>query len=91
MSTILKTLMVGTMFGIFVSSGVMAQGTGRGLVGTYCKAEIAKYCANVPHTAGAVPACLYQNKAKLSLPCLKALSNQGPGRGMGPGRGGRWR
>ena len=67
---------------------VLAQGTGQGLVGTYCKAEIAKFCPNVPHQRGAVPACLEQHQAELSDDCRQALASKGPGWGQGRGMGG---
>lgn len=69
------------------ASAVQAQapgrGPGQGLVITHCKDEIAKYCADVPHGAGAVPACLEKHKANLSDACKTALDSRGP---HGPGR-----
>lgn len=91
MTRIINTLFVGAFLAIIASSSVWAQGAGRGVIGTDCKADIQKYCSNVPHVAGAVPACLNNNRAKLSEACRKALANTGPGnRGMGLGRWGRW-
>lgn len=65
--------------------GAIAQGAGQGLVGTYCKPEIAKFCPNVPHQRGAVPLCLERHAAQLSQDCKWALANKGPGWGRGQG------
>jgi hypothetical protein len=93
MNTTMKTILITTALGFVATTSVSAQGTGGGLVGTYCKAEIAKYCANVKHGTGAIPACLAKHKAKLSNSCKNALARKGPGGGLGQGQGqgARWR
>lgn len=91
MKRIIYTIVVGTFLATIASSSVWAQGAGRGIVGTYCKPDIQKYCSTVPHMAGAVPACLNRNKAKLSDTCRNALANTGPrNRGIGFRRWFRW-
>ena len=87
MKTILKTVLSGTILSAMASTGSFAQGGGQGLVGTNCKADIAKYCANVPHGAGAVPACLAKQKDNLTADCKAALARKGPGGGLGQGKG----
>ena len=86
MNTILKTVLIGTTLGLIASTSAWAQGMGQGLVGTNCKTEIAKYCANVGHGNGEVPACLVKHKDKLSPACKMALARKGPGGGMGQGK-----
>ena len=105
MNTLVKTLCLGALIG---TTGIamahaqgmgrgmgmgMGMGAGRGMVQTNCKAEIAQYCAGVPHAAGAVPACLNKHKDKLSNACKGALARKGPGggRGQGKGPGARWK
>lgn len=86
-----------TSITIGATAAMLAQGpavaAGQGPVGTWCQAEIAKYCADVAHGVGAVPACLAKYKAELSPVCQRALANKGPGGGLGQGgqRGARWR
>ena len=99
MNTLLKTLCLTALVGTAGISLAYAQGMGmgmgggRGMVRTNCSAEIAKYCANVPHSMGAVPACLNKNKDKLSNTCKGALARKGPGGGLGQGKGpgARWK
>ena len=91
MKTILKTILSGAILSAMASTGSFAQGGGQGLVGTNCKADIAKYCANVPHGTGAVPACLAKHKDKLTTACKTALARKGPGGGLGQGKGAKKR
>ncbi|KAA5597288.1 hypothetical protein F1193_14540 [Blastochloris sulfoviridis] len=66
--------------------GGMGGGTGLGPVGQTCTADLAKYCAKVPHGSGEARACLEANRDKLSADCRTALDNTGGGRGMGRNR-----
>jgi hypothetical protein len=103
MNTLLKTLCLGALIGTSGIALAQAQGMGMGMgmgmggggamVKTNCKSEIAKYCADIPHKAGAVPACLNQHKDELSNACKGALARKGPGggRGQGKGPGARWK
>ena len=43
-----------------------------------CMPEIQKFCADAPHGAGAVPACLEEHRNDLSDACKAALENRGP-------------
>jgi len=88
MKTLMKVALGATLAAMALSAPAFAQGTGDGLVGTHCKAEIAKYCADIPHGQGAVPKCLTEHKAELSQQCQWALENKGPGWGQGQGMGG---
>jgi hypothetical protein len=87
MNSLMKTALTGITIGAMATTSVWAQGAGRGLVGTNCKVEIAKYCANISHGSQAIPVCLKKYKSKLSASCKKALANKGPGRGLGQGMG----
>lgn len=90
MKTKLNKLALIGLAGLLASPSVVAaQGMGKGLVGSYCQAEIAKYCANVAHGTGAVPACLATHKKSLSPQCQQALANKGPGGGLGQGQAAR--
>ncbi len=46
-----------------------------------CKSEIARFCPDVPHGAGAVPVCLSGHTDELSPACRSALDRKGPGWG----------
>ena len=92
---IAAALAASVVAGSALAQGMGPQGQGRGMmmgggmVMDQCKAEIAKYCAQVPHGAGGVPACLQEHNAELSDQCKTALSGKGPGmhQGMVPGQG----
>lgn len=58
---------------------------GQGLVGTYCRKEIGRYCPGVAHRSGLVPQCLLRHKQVLSRSCERALVMKGPGGGLGQG------
>ncbi len=63
---------------MMLAGSAYAQGTGQGLVGSNCKAEIAAFCVSVPHQRGAVPKCLEQYDTELSQNCQWALAKKGP-------------
>ena len=50
-----------------------------GLVGSNCKVEIAKYCADVDHGSGAARQCLTGYEEDLSDTCRVALMSVGSG------------
>jgi hypothetical protein len=73
-------------FGLSLSAGAaLAQGMGdgRGPVGQLCTKEIAAFCKDKQHGAGAVRACLEARRADLSEQCRSALDGTGGGRGSG--------
>ena len=61
--------------------GGQGGGTGAGPVGQMCAADLAKYCAKVPHGSGEARACLEGNRDKLASDCRNALDNTGGGMG----------
>ena len=67
-----------------VSGAAFAQGKGPANVAKNCQAEIAKYCADVPHGNGQVPVCLKKHDKDLSATCKAALARRGPGRMLSP-------
>lgn len=71
-----KTLMISTGIVMIFSAPAVAQG---GPVMTQCAAEISQYCADKEHGAGAVRACLEENRTKLSSSCQQALDTTGGG------------
>lgn len=82
--TLLKTAIVVSALALAsAASAQMMRGGGQGLVGSSCKQDIARYCAQVSHGAGMVPQCLLQHKSDLSGQCRQALAMKGPGGGCG--------
>jgi len=71
-----KKLMISTGIVMILSGPALAQG---GPVMTQCASEIAQYCADKDHGAGAVRACLEENRTKLSSSCQQALDTTGGG------------
>lgn len=71
-----KKQMISTGIVVILSAPAFAQG---GPVMTQCAVEITQYCADKEHGAGAVRACLEENRTKLSSSCEQALDTTGGG------------
>ena len=72
----MRTLMLGTMFALFVAAGsVMA---GEGVVARAvksCEQDIDTYCGHVKPGEGRIMGCLYSNDDKISSQCGMALND----------------
>ena len=71
-----KKPMISAGIVMILSAPALAQG---GPVMTQCAAEITQHCADKEHGAGAVRACLEENRTKLSSACQQALDTTGGG------------
>lgn len=83
MTTVWRTALAAALATVLVAGSARGQEAGLGLIGTHCKAEIAAFCADVAHRRGAVPECLEGHYTELSQKCQWAITNKGPGWGMG--------
>jgi hypothetical protein len=66
---------------VISADAALAQGYGRGPVGSACGPEIDRYCSHLQHGRGEVRACLQSNWRRLSHTCRSALRNTGGGGG----------
>ncbi|NNJ76665.1 MAG: hypothetical protein HKP56_16075 [Anderseniella sp.] len=71
-----KKLMISAGIVMILSVQALAQG---GPVMSQCASEIAQYCADKDHGAGAVRTCLEENRTNLSSSCRQALDTTGGG------------
>jgi hypothetical protein len=65
---------------LVLAASIAAASAQTGPVGTACKNDIAKLCADKAHD-GDVRICLESNYDKVSAACKKALDTTGGGRG----------
>ena len=86
----MRTMLKMAAAGVLALSPFGGAALAQGMIASECKAEIAEFCAQTPHGAGAVPACLSQHADALTDACKAALASKGPGWGRtkrGPGEG----